>query len=133
MMMRSLETHVNNLSELYVCNCSNKRNQQVKIKYDHKYIYSGCKSCTKRSKQSHSSLKNKFPNTYHLANGSIKKFKLLLKKGVYPYEYMNDRNKFNETELPTIGKFYSELNLKNISNDGFKHAQNVWNTLILKM
>ena len=83
-MMGSLDTHVNILSELYVCNCSNKSNQQIKIKYDDQYIYTRCKSCTKRSKQSHSSLNNKFPNTYHLANGNIKKFILLLKKGVYP-------------------------------------------------
>ena len=42
-MMRSLDNHVNNLSKLYPCNCSNKSNQQIKIKYDDKNIYTRCK------------------------------------------------------------------------------------------
>ena len=71
--MGSLDALVNNLSELYVCNCSNKSNQQIKIKYDDKNIYARCKSCTKRSKQSLDSLKLKFSNTYHLKKGNTKK------------------------------------------------------------
>ena len=51
-MMGSLDNHVNNLSELYACNCPNKSNQQIKIKHNDKNIYTKCKSCTKRSKQS---------------------------------------------------------------------------------
>ena len=34
---------------------------------------------------------------------------LLTDKGVYPYDYMNDFNKFNEKELPKIEDFYSKL------------------------
>ena len=47
-MMGSLNNHVNNLSELYACNCSNKSNQQIKIKHNDKNIYTKCKFCTKR-------------------------------------------------------------------------------------
>ena len=131
-MMRSLDNHVNNLSKLYPCNCSNKSNQQIKIKYDDKDIYTRCKSCTKRTKQSLDSLKLKCPNKYHLTKGNIKKFMLLLKKCVYPYEYMNDWDKFNETELPSLDKFYWKLNLKTISKEDYKHAQIVWNTFNIK-
>ena len=41
----------------------------------------------------------RFYNTYQLSKNDISKFKLLLRKGVYPYEYM-DSWKRNEIELP---------------------------------
>ena len=44
-------------------------------------------------------LKKKFKNTFNFSNNDIKKFVLLLRKGVYPYEYMDDWEKFNETIL----------------------------------
>ena len=121
-MMGSLDSHVNNLSELFVCNCLNKSVRQIKMKYDDKNIQATCKSCGKRSKQSIDSLKWTLPNTYYLTKGNIKKFILLLKKGVYPYEYISDWNNFDETELPAIDKFYSKLDLKNIRKKDDKHA-----------
>ena len=38
----------------------------------------------------------KFPNIYKFCNRDLNKFVLLLKKGVYPYEYMDSWNKFDE-------------------------------------
>ena len=38
-------------------------------------------------------------------------YKLLIKKGIYPYEYMNDWDKFKENELPPREAFYSKLNM----------------------
>ena len=43
------------------------------------------------------------------------KFVLLLRKGVYPYEYMDSWERFNETSLPPKKDFYSELILEDIS------------------
>ena len=45
-------------------------------------------------------LSEKFPNTYRFCNRDLNKFSLLLRKGVYPYDYMDSWEKFNETELP---------------------------------
>ena len=52
------------------------------------------------NKKSQAILIEKFPNKYQLCNKDLKKFTLLLRKGVYLYEYMDDWNKFNETSLP---------------------------------
>ena len=70
----------------------------------------------------------RFYNTYQLSDNDINKFKPLLGKGAYPYEYMDSWDRFNETEFPSKDKFYSKLNLENISDDDYAHAINVWNT-----
>ena len=70
----------------------------------------------------------RFYNTYQLSKDDINKFKLLLRKCVYPYEYMDSWKRFNETELPSKDKFYSTLNLEDISDDDYAHQINVWNT-----
>ena len=35
----------------------------------------------------------------------------MLRKGVYPYEYMDSWKKFNETSLSSKEDFYSNLNM----------------------
>ncbi|KAL9982059.1 hypothetical protein ACROYT_G010849 [Oculina patagonica] len=49
-------------------------------------------------------------------------------KGIYPYEYMDSWERFSETSLPEKEKFYSKLNDENITDEEYKHAQNVWET-----
>ena len=44
----------------------------------------------------------------------INKFMLLFRKGVYPYNYMNDWKMFNELALLEKEKFYNNLNMKNL-------------------
>ena len=46
-----------------------------------------------------------------------------LRKGVYPYEYMDDWEKFNETSLLEKEDFYSHLNMKGITDTDYKHAK----------
>ena len=66
----------------------------------------------------------RFYDTYQLSGKDINKFKLLLRKGVYPYEYRDGWKRFNETELPSKDK----LNLEYILDDNYAYAINVWNT-----
>ena len=51
---------------------------------------------------------------------------LLIRKGVYPYDYMDSFDKFNETKLPPINEFYSKLYDSNVDKKDYAHAQNVW-------
>ena len=74
----------------------------------------------------------KFPNTYQFCNEDVNKFVLLLRKGVYPYEYMDSWEKFNETLLPDKEAFYSELNKKGITDEDYEDAQKVWKVFEIK-
>ena len=60
------------------------------------------------------------------------KLDLLSKKGVYPYDFMDNINKFQETNLPPKEKFYSKLNDEHITQQDFEHAQKVWKTFKCK-
>ena len=53
---------------------------------------------------------------------------IFLKKGVYPYEYMDSWTKFYKTSLPPKEAFYSKLNNSHISDEEYKYAQHVWET-----
>ena len=50
-------------------------------------------------------------------------YRLLTRKGVYPYEYVNSWDRFNKTQLLPIDAFYSNLNMSSISKDDYQHAQ----------
>ena len=60
-----------------------------------------------------------------------KKLDLMSQKGVYPYDFMDSFDKFDE-KLPLKKEFYSLLNDEHISDKDYEHAQNVWNTFNLK-
>ena len=74
----------------------------------------------------------KFPNIHQFCNGDINKFVLLLRKGVYPYEYMDSWERSDETSLPYKKSFYSELYLEDITDKDYTHAQKVFKELGLK-
>lgn len=57
---------------------------------------------------------------------------LLLRKGVYPYDYMDNIDKSHEALLPAKEKFYNKLNRTDISEQDYAHASTVWNTFHIK-
>ena len=61
-----------------------------------------------------------------------KRLDLMSQKGVYPYDYMDSFEKFNEKELPTKDQFYSILNNQHITDDEYNHAKEVWNTFMIR-
>ena len=59
-----------------------------------------CLSCNKDySYKTDEEIKKQFKNTFKFSNNDIDKLILLLRKGLYPYEDMDDWEKF-ETSLP---------------------------------
>ena len=67
----------------------------------------------------------KFPTTYEFCNGDINEFVLLLRKGVYPHEYMDSSEGFDKTLLLDKKAFYSKPNLEDITDEDFAHFQKV--------
>ena len=77
-------------------------------------------------------LTQRFANIYAFCNGDLNKFILLLRKGVYPYEYMDNWEIFNEILLPNKEASYSNLNMEDITDTDYRHAHKVFKELEIK-
>ena len=71
-------------------------------------------------------LLERFANTYKFCDNDLNKFIMLLRKGVYPYEYIDEWDNFNQKIIPSKESFYSNLTLENISETDYAHANNVF-------
>ena len=93
-----------------------------------------CFRCKKNYKKDfNKELIKRFANTYRFCNKDLNKFILLLRKGVYPYEYMDNwEERFNETLLPNKEAFYSKLNMEDITDTDYRHANKVFKEFKLK-
>ena len=99
---------------------------------DEKLIFR-CFSCKKNyEKDFQKELIERFGNIHEFCNGDLKKFILLLRKGVYPYEYMDNWERFDETSLPDKESSYSSLNMENIDDIDYRHSNNVFEKCKLK-
>ena len=137
-MPTALLSLVDNLSEIYKKECKGCI-ERIKIKSVCNFIglknsklnYE-CKECKKRWLKPINVLIKKFSNMHQFCNGDINKFASLLRKGVYPSEYMDRRERFDETLLPDKKASYSELNLEEITDKNYIHAQKIFEGLVLK-
>ena len=147
-MSSSLSKLVDNLSEgIHNNKCSDcksnldyvriTKNKKLLLKYFICNIY--------YKKKFNNDLIKKFKNTYRFCNNDttgstaeasslepINKFVLLLRKGVYPYEYMDTWERFNEKLLPSKKDFQSNLNMEDISDIDYRHANNVFKVFKLE-
>ena len=92
-----------------------------------------CYNCKQRyRKKFNKDLIKKIKNTYSFCNNDLNKFVLLLRKGVYPYEYADTWERFSEISLPSKKDFYSNLNMEDISDIDYRHANNVFKVFQLE-
>ena len=61
-----------------------------------------------------------------------KRLNLMSEKGVYPYDFMDSFEKFDQTELTIKDQFYSILNDQHITDDEYDHAKKVWKAFKIK-
>ena len=138
-MQRLLSELVDNTSEIFKSKEFISCTERIKINWkccfvgvkNDRLIYK-CKECKKERKISILELKEKFPGIYQFCNDDLNKFVFSLRKSVYPYKYLNSWEIFDENTLPPKETFYSNLNLEDISNEDYKHAQKVWGLFEIK-
>ena len=123
-----LDKLVDNLSEINNNTCNKCKESTRTTQYcefvklhENRLMYE-CLNCKNRSFKPIYSLISKFSNTYKLCCNDNEKFVLLLTKGVYLYECMDNWSRFNETSLPSKEEFYSSLNMSNISDKEYEYA-----------
>ena len=112
-MAMSLSKRVDNLSKgIHDNKCVHCESCLDCIKTKDEKLIFKCFNCKSYyEKDFNKELIKKFASTYEICNGNLNKFILLLRKGVYPYEYMDNWKRLNETSLPNKESFYSNLKI----------------------
>lgn len=64
--------------------------------------------------------------------GSDVNLDLLIRKGIFPYQYLDKFEKFNEEQLPPAEDFHSDLTGEDITEADYQHALNVWKEFNIK-
>ena len=99
-MFTSLSSLVNNLLEkLHNSKCKASKSELYYISIKNHQLIFQCLQCKKNYKKDYKELIKIFANTYEFCNGDTNKFISLLRKGVYPYEYMDRWERLNKTSL----------------------------------
>ena len=133
-MSMPLSKLMDNLSEgLHINTCVDCKSCLDYIKTKNEKLILKCFNCKQYyEKDFNKELMKRFARTYKFSNKNLNKFILLLRKGVYPYEYMDNWERFNETLLPSKESFYSNLNMENINDIDYRHGNNAFKRFKLK-
>ena len=133
-MSSSLSKLVDNLSEgIHNNKCVDCKSCLDYVKTKNEKLILKCFNCEQYYKKKfNKELIKRFKSTYEFCNNNLNKFILLLRKGVFPYEYMDNGERFDETSLPNKESFYSNLNMENLDDIDYRHGNNMFNRFKLK-
>ena len=115
-MSSSLSKLVDNLSDgIHNNKCADCKSNLDYIKTKNEKLILECYNCKQGyRKKFNKELIKRFASTYEFCDNDLNKFVLLLRKGVYPYEYADTWEKFSEISLPSKKDFYRNLNMEDI-------------------
>ena len=121
----SLSSLIDNLSEgLHSYKCADCKFFLDYMVFKDNQLMTRCFECKKNcQKDFNKELIERFANVYEFCNGDINKFIMLLRKGVYLYEYMDSWESFDETSLSDKEAFYSSRNMEDMADVDYRHAK----------
>ena len=102
----------------------NMEGKEVNVKHELRFIDSFRFMASSLDKLSNNLKIDKFVNLKKYYSGN--QLSLLLRKGVYPYDYVYCIQKLDETSLPPKAAFYSKLTGEGITDEDYQHAHTVW-------
>ena len=107
--------------EKHIDNEGNEKDKLIELRFidSFKFMSSSLDSLTKN-------LVGSRKRSFGFEDYSDLQYDLLTRKGVYPYEYVNSWDRFEETQLPPISAFYSNLNMSSICQEDYQHTQRAW-------
>ena len=127
-MSKSLSSLVKYLSDrIYIDKCIDDRSHLNYMSVKDDQLIFRCFEYKKNyNKDFNKELIKRFANSYEFCNRDINKFILLLRKGVFPYEYIDSWERSDEKSLLDEEAFYSNFNIKGITDIDYRHGKRVF-------
>ena len=124
------ENYISFTKQVIVDKFVNKEDKEVNLKLQLRFVDSLICMAASLDKLSSYLKIDQFVNLkkYYSDN----KLRFLLRKGVYPYDYVDSMKKFDETILPPKEAFYSKLTDEGITDEDCQHAQTLWKECNIK-
>ena len=120
------EKYISFTKEIIVDKFINEEKKEVEVKRKIRFIDSFKFMATSLDSLVKNLPKESFKNLTEFYEG--KQLDLIKRKGVFPYDWFDNFGKLSSTSLPPKEAFHSILNDSDITEEDYKHAQNVWET-----
>ena len=124
------EKYISFTKEIIVDKFINEEKKEVEVKRKIRFIDSFKFMATSLDSLVKNLPKDSFKNLTEFYEG--KQLDLIKRKGVFPYDWFDSFDRLSERNLPLKEAFHSILNDSDITEEDYKHAQNVWETFNMK-